>query len=105
MEESNMRVCKSQCSMFKELYRAFINGEVEEETRSWMLRHREECSYCREWAKSFEENREDIIACDNSNSGNFDDAKEDVKRAKTAMYVGLGMIIFLAMWMSIRFSA
>lgn len=54
-----MRATKSQCSFFKDLYITFARGEADKESRTWMEQHRKECSYCREWSKSIDENRED----------------------------------------------
>ncbi|MFL0245690.1 hypothetical protein [Candidatus Clostridium stratigraminis] len=54
-----MRAFMSQCSQFKNLYIPFKKGEVEKETVTWMDLHRKECSFCREWSKSVDENRED----------------------------------------------
>jgi predicted anti-sigma-YlaC factor YlaD len=48
-----MRVGKSQCSIFKDLYEAFLQGEIEEETRVWMKEHKKECSHCSEWSQRY----------------------------------------------------
>ncbi|MCM0649160.1 hypothetical protein NBE98_12315 [Clostridium swellfunianum] len=99
-----MRVCKSQCSLFKDLYRAFLQGEVEEETRAWMIKHKEECSFCREWAKSFEENREDKLDEESVQKDIFDEAKGAIKKAKLFLGLGIGAIVFAALWMSVWLS-
>jgi predicted anti-sigma-YlaC factor YlaD len=100
-----LRVYKSQCSLFKDLYRAYLQGEVEEETRSWMAKHKEECSYCREWAMSTEENREDKVIEMNVQEGTFDEAKGAIKKAKMVMSIAIGMVVFIALWMSLWLSA
>lgn len=100
-----MRLGKSQCSIFKDLYGAFLQSEVEEETRTWMNEHKEECSYCREWARSFDENREDKGIESYVQENTFDEAKSAIKRAKLFVSVGIGMVVFLALWMSVWLSA
>ncbi|MBL4937295.1 hypothetical protein JK636_16320 [Clostridium sp. YIM B02515] len=100
-----MRVCKSQCSMFKELYRVFINGEVDKETKEWMTEHKKECSFCREWAKNFEENKEDVLEDDKLNKNKSIDAKEVIDRVKITVTVSAGIIIFIVLWASSRIAA
>jgi predicted anti-sigma-YlaC factor YlaD len=41
---------------------SFKRRQVEEDTRIWMEQHRKECTYCREWSKSVDENREDKLS-------------------------------------------
>lgn len=100
-----MKVNRSQCSIFKDLYGAFLQGEVEEESRIWMTEHKEECSYCREWARSHEENREDKVIETNVQNNMFDEAKSAIKKAKLFISIGIGMIVFMALWMSVWLSA
>ncbi len=100
-----MRVCKSQCSVFKDLYIAYLQGEVEEETRSWMTKHKEECSYCSNWTKSVDENREDKDIEVNVQEGMFDEAKGAIRNAKMVISIGIGMVVFIALWMSVWLSA
>lgn len=57
-----MRIFKSQCSLFKDMYILFSKKQVEEETRKWMEQHRKECDFCSKWSKSIDESREDKIA-------------------------------------------
>jgi hypothetical protein len=70
-----------------------------------MARHKEECSYCREWAKSIEENREDILSENSTKKDKFDEAKGAIKKAKFFMVIGIGMVVFIAVWMSVWISA
>ncbi|ERI95084.1 hypothetical protein HMPREF1982_00482 [Clostridiales bacterium oral taxon 876 str. F0540] len=91
--------------MFKELYRAFINGEVDKETSEWMAEHKKECSFCREWAKSFEENKEDILDDEKINKNKSIDAKEVIDRVKITVTVSLGIIIFIVLLASSRIIA
>lgn len=95
-----MKVCKSQCSVFKDLYSAYVQGEAERETMEWMREHEKECSYCRGWAMEREE-KVSIPQKEDKNEDNFDEANRVIKRAKVVMGVGMGLIIFMAMWMSI----
>ena len=99
-----MRVGKCQCSVFKDLYGAFVQGEVEEETRSWMDIHKEECSSCRDWTKNFEENSDDKVIETNGQKDMFDEAKRAINKAKLFISLGIGMVVFMALWMSIWLS-
>lgn len=99
-QKYKMRVCKSQCSMFKELYKAFIKEEVDKETKKWMTEHKKECSFCREWAKNFEENKEDVVKDEHLNKNKSIDTKEVIDRIKITVTVSAGIIIFIVLWAS-----
>lgn len=95
-----VKVCKSQCSAFKDLYTAYVQGEVEKETMEWMKEHEKECSYCSKLGMD----REAIVSTapkEGENKDSFDEAKSVIKRVKVVIGVGMGLIIFVAMWMSI----
>lgn len=95
-----MRVCKSQCSLFKEMYAALINKQVDAENKAWMEQHKKECSYCNEWCKSVDENREDIIDIHINEEHADDSIMKDAKRAKVFVTIGMGFMLFLAVWLS-----
>lgn len=84
-----MRVLKSQCSLFKDLYRAFLQEEVDVETRVSMEQHMKECAYCREWSKSVDENREDKEQSNITENKVFQEAMKEIKKVKniTLRYV------------------
>lgn len=82
-----MRVLKSQCSLFKELYRSFLQLEVDVEARASMEQHLKECSYCREWSKSIDENREDKEQINNLKGDLFIEAKP-FKRSSIRLFFG-----------------
>lgn len=77
---TELRVSKSQCSIFKEFYAAFLQGGVDKETRAWMAEHKEECNYCREWSRSFEENREDKVIVTKVQKDIFEGLKGAIKK-------------------------
>lgn len=93
-----MRVLKSQCSLFKDLYRAFLQVEVDGETRAYMEQHMKECTYCREWSKSVDENREDKEESVFVEYNVADDSIKALKKAKHIIAIGIGFIIFTAVW-------
>ena len=95
-----MRVCKSQCSLFKDYYGDYLKNKVDGETKGWMTKHKEECSFCKEWAKSYEENREDKVALLNAQKDMFDETKGIIKKVKLIISLGIGMVVFVALWMS-----
>jgi predicted anti-sigma-YlaC factor YlaD len=95
-----VRVLKSQCSLFKDLYKSFRLSKVDEETRLSMEQHMKECSYCREWSKSIDENREDKEQTGIVVYNVIEEAKNAVKRAKLMMVISMVLIIFTTVWMS-----
>jgi predicted anti-sigma-YlaC factor YlaD len=95
-----VRVLKSQCSLFKDLYRVFLLGEVDGETRASMEQHMKECSYCREWSKSVDENREDKEQTSIVVNNVIEEVKYAPRKAKLIMVVSMVLIIFAAVWVS-----
>jgi predicted anti-sigma-YlaC factor YlaD len=96
-----MRVGKSQCSIFKDLYEAFLQDQVEEETKTWMKEHLKECRHCSEWSKNYEEDEKDEINDTSVQKDIFDEAKDAIKKAKLFVYIGMVLIVFIALWMSV----
>ncbi|MFL0248372.1 zf-HC2 domain-containing protein [Candidatus Clostridium stratigraminis] len=96
-----MRVGKSQCSIFKDLYEAFLQGEIEDETRTWMEEHVKECSHCSEWSKNHEKDEKDKVIDTSVQKDMFDEAKDVIKKTKLIVSIGMGLIVFIAIWMSV----
>lgn len=95
-----MRVLKSQCSIFKDLYRGFLKDEVDEEAKAWMQQHMKECTYCREWGKSVDEGREDVQKAPTEVEKNFDETKATINKVRIVLAASMVLIIFTAVWMS-----
>jgi predicted anti-sigma-YlaC factor YlaD len=95
-----VKVCKSQCSVFKNLYAAYVRGEAEKETMEWMSEHQKECSYCSKWAMDKEE-KVSMFPKDDEAEENYDEAKKIIRSARVFMCISMGVIIFVTMWMSI----
>jgi hypothetical protein len=100
-----MRAYKCQCSLFKDYYRDYQKCKVDEETKVWMTKHKEECSFCEEWAKSFEENREDIVINNSIRRYGVHKEKDLAERIKSGIPLGEVKIAFAAIWMSIKRSS
>jgi predicted anti-sigma-YlaC factor YlaD len=100
MRGIKMKVIKSQCSFFKDLYIAFVEGKVEEETTIWMEQHIKECSYCRDWSKSVDEGREDKIYYEALEKDKYHEAERVVKKVKVIITLSLGVIALMLVWMS-----
>jgi hypothetical protein len=100
-----MRAYKCQCSLFKDYYENYLKDKVDEETKAWMTKHKEECSFCRQWAKSFDENKEDIVTNNNTRKeGGYKEKGLD-KKIKVVIPLGVATLAFIAVWMSIRLSS
>jgi predicted anti-sigma-YlaC factor YlaD len=96
-----MRVGKSQCSIFKDLYEAFLQGEIEEETRVWMKEHKKECSHCSEWSQRYEKDEKNKVINTSVQKDMYDEAKDAIKKTKLFVSIGMGLIVFIALWMSV----
>lgn len=94
-----MRVCKSQCSIFKELCGNITNVELEKETKVWMEEHKRECQPCREW---WEANcKSDFIELDEErNRGVVKESKIPTNLAMAIMLFGACAVIFITMFIS-----
>lgn len=99
-----MRACKCQCSLFKEMYMAYKNGQVDSETKLWMEQHKKECTYCREWCISVDENREDKIDDKFENKpiekNNHNRTKKAFEKLKITLVIGLSFILFAGLYIS-----
>jgi hypothetical protein len=100
-----MRAYKCQCSLFKDYYRDYLKDKVDEETKASMTKHKEECSFCRQWARSFEENREDIVIINSIRNDGVHKEKGLAKKIKVVIPLGVTTLAFVAVWMSIRLSS
>jgi predicted anti-sigma-YlaC factor YlaD len=93
------------CFMFKDLYKSYIDEEVEEETSEWMKDHLLKCDKCKEWAQEFDE--ESIDSCNEKALNNIYVKQEDdremqvLKRAKIVLISALVIVVILAIWMSL----
>lgn len=96
-----MRPYKSQCSVFKDLYGAFLQEEVEGETKAWMEEHKKECMHCREWCQEYDRSGGHDENEENIKENTFDKDKEAVRRGRLILSAGLGLVIFVAIWASI----
>jgi predicted anti-sigma-YlaC factor YlaD len=96
-----MRVYKSQCSLFKNFYGDFLRGKVDKETKEWMAIHKEECSYCREWAISVEENREDKVVESIPKINKNYKVKDIVKKVMSITSLAMITIVIITFCMSI----
>jgi predicted anti-sigma-YlaC factor YlaD len=100
-----MRAYKCQCSLFKDYYENYLKDKVDGETKAWMTKHKEECSFCRQWAKSFEENKEDIVINNNTRKEGVHKEKGLAEKIKVVIPLGVAILAFIAVWMSIRLSS
>jgi predicted anti-sigma-YlaC factor YlaD len=103
-----MRFYKCQCSLFKDYYEGYLKNGVDEETKAWMTKHKEECSFCREWARSFEENREDIIVYKKANENKIHKKTKIVsiiKKAKVLIPLGMLTFVLAVVWAAGRLSS
>ncbi|EDS78679.1 hypothetical protein [Clostridium massiliodielmoense] len=81
---------KNECNIFRDLYKGYSYDEVEEDTLMWMKSHEEKCNECRAWIRSIKEKS--------------DESLEDiqcVKEAKNIMFIGIGLVVFLSIWICI----
>ena len=96
-----MRACKSQCSLFKEMYNDYKSGSVDLETKLWMEQHSKECSYCRAWSISVDENREDKSE-DNENTNVSQKESKGLRlleKLKVTLVIGLSFVIFAGIYL------
>ncbi|KHF39244.1 hypothetical protein [Halalkalibacter okhensis] len=47
---------KVECTVFLDLYELYLEDEVEDETKQWMMKHEETCRYCQNSGKDHEGN-------------------------------------------------
>lgn len=97
-----MRAFKCQCSLFKDYYSDFLVGREDEETKAWMKKHKEECSFCREWARSVDENREDIIAHNNVEKGVEQKKQSRTKKIKLFIPLSVITVALVGVWISTK---
>ncbi|WP_039223411.1 hypothetical protein [Clostridium novyi] len=81
---------KNECNVFRDLYKAYSYDEVEEDTLIWMKSHEEKCSECKVWIREIKKRS--------------DEGLEDIqciKKAKKIMFIGIGLVVFFAIWITI----
>lgn len=92
----------TKCAVFKDLYSAYLNEELENETKKWMLEHLNTCSNCSKWTENYKE--EDL----NEEYGNreilSDEESKVLRKARLLLIMGLIVVTFLALWMSLWIS-
>jgi predicted anti-sigma-YlaC factor YlaD len=94
-----------ECFLFRDLYGAYLEQEVEEETTIWMEQHLADCKECREWTKvfnksSYEDNEEQEMK-DLAIGQEEDIEKQVIKKAKILLISSLVIVVILAIWMSL----
>lgn len=94
-----------ECFIFRDLYAAYLDEEVEEETSEWMKLHLAECEECKSWAESFnkeeEKGYEDKELSSEVSEYEDDNEKRIIERAKILLITSLVVVVILAVWMSL----
>lgn len=102
-----------ECFVFKDLYEAYINDEVEEETAFWMEEHMECCSGCKLFAEEHNQKKqlgdeqnssaysENVEFDDEACSKNDKSEKAVLRRATIMTAVGMAVVVVIAIWMSL----
>lgn len=99
-----MRALKCQCSIFKENYIAFSKGDTDKETMQWMKLHREECTPCREWCQALEAGHQKESSEESAAGLQEKTVEKKMMPLENPMFlmaVGIGIVIFAALCMSI----
>jgi predicted anti-sigma-YlaC factor YlaD len=83
------------------MYSAYKSGSVDLETKLWMEQHRKECSYCRAWSISVDENREDKSEDNENINANQKDSKAHrlLEKLKVTLVIGLSFIVFAGIYL------
>jgi predicted anti-sigma-YlaC factor YlaD len=93
------------CFIFKDLYEAYIEEEVEEETSKWMENHLLNCSKCKDWSEEF--NKKTDHGCgEEAVNEKYNMKEEDIemkvlKRARILLMSALVIAVALGIWMSL----
>lgn len=89
---------KKKCFVIKDLIRFYGRDGLEGETKKWVDEHLVTCTDCQTWIDNIreddrEEKFEDISLTDKE--------KALIKRVQLIFKIGIGVILFLAVWVSI----
>ncbi len=92
-----------ECFIFRDLYGAYLNNEVEEDTGKWMKEHITFCGECRKWTKGYMEVSAEEKEQYNEGKIYTDTEKEKlaIKRAKLLLAAGMIIVIFMGIWVSL----
>jgi predicted anti-sigma-YlaC factor YlaD len=86
------------------MYVAYKNGQVDSETKLWMEQHKKECTYCREWCLSVDENREDKTddktESKNIEKNNHNEIRKIFEKLKITLVIGLSFVLFAGLYIS-----
>ena len=93
------------CFIFKDLYEAYAEEEVEVETSKWMENHLLNCSKCKEWSEEFNKKTVQGYGEEDVND-KYMKQEEDIemrvlKRAKILLISALVIAVALGIWMSL----
>ncbi|OIJ14200.1 hypothetical protein BKP37_08940 [Anaerobacillus alkalilacustris] len=80
---------KDECAIFQDLYELYIEEEVEEETKQWMMEHEVECAHCQNSRKDSEGNL------------SLHEDSEKISGIRIMTMSLYSMFLFLAIWMSV----
>ncbi|SHJ53032.1 hypothetical protein [Paramaledivibacter caminithermalis] len=87
---------RKKCFVIKDLIKFYGKDGLEGETKKWVDDHLLTCSDCKSWMDTYKEDNEDF-----ENISLTDKEKALIKRVKLVFKLGIGVIIFLAAWVSI----
>jgi len=89
------------CSLFKDLYPAYLNEDLEVETLEWIEAHLKSCSGCKKWTENYVED----IVLDNEYSNKVLPIQQQevnvIKKARILLMIGITIVVALALWMSL----
>lgn len=87
---------KKKCFVIKDLIKFYGREGLEGETEKWVEEHLLKCNECRLWVDNFREDNEEFESISLT-----DKEKALIKRVQLIFKLGIGVIIFLAAWVSI----
>lgn len=95
-----------ECYVFRDLYNSYLEEELEEETAVFIKEHLEACMECKKWTLNYTQGEEQKHYDDNSSlekESSFENKEDEktIKRLKIIMIIGIGIVAFLAIWMSV----
>ncbi|WP_332634937.1 zf-HC2 domain-containing protein [Halalkalibacter flavus] len=80
---------KDACAIFQDLYDLYIEEEVEDETKQWMMEHEEACAHCQKSGK------------DNEGNPVLQEDSEKIWGIRVMTMLLYSLFLLLAIWMSI----
>lgn len=97
MGDNNMKATNN-CAVFRDLYPSYINEELEEETKTFIIDHLELCEGCKKWKENYKE--EGSFEEDETNPlVQSDEEAKVIKKARIYLTVGIAVVIALSLWM------